>query len=68
MCSFLTLFINHTFTCNPKWPEITEFCEERGLNYADRPDILTRVFKVKLNEMIRDFKEGEVFGVPKQVS
>nr|XP_016449524.1 PREDICTED: uncharacterized protein LOC107774493 [Nicotiana tabacum] len=32
------LFI--TFTCNPKWPEITRFVESRDLNYEDRPDIL----------------------------
>ena len=40
------LFI--TFTCNPNWIEIT-----RNLllnqNYSDRVDLVTRVFKLKLN-------------------
>ena len=34
-----------TFTCNPKWHEITESLSE----LLHCPDILTRVFKMKLN-------------------
>jgi hypothetical protein len=42
------LFI--TFTCNPKWDEITEaLLMEPGQKHADRPDIVTRVFKMKIN-------------------
>ncbi|XP_074300480.1 uncharacterized protein LOC141631751 [Silene latifolia] len=54
------LFI--TFTCNPKWPEITRFVQKRGLRPEDRPDILTRVFKLKLDELMRDLKELHMFG------
>ncbi|XP_042009044.1 uncharacterized protein LOC121757585 [Salvia splendens] len=41
------LFI--TFTCNPKWPEIQRFVRSRGLKSDDRPDIVSRMFKVKLD-------------------
>ncbi|XP_059289718.1 uncharacterized protein LOC132043247 isoform X6 [Lycium ferocissimum] len=54
------LFI--TFTCNPKWPEITRFVESRGLTPEDRPDILSRVFKIKLDGLIKDLKDNQVFG------
>lgn len=54
------LFI--TFTCNPKWPEIQRFVKNLGLNAEDRPDIVCRVFKMKLDQLIRDVKEGNKFG------
>ncbi|XP_074305335.1 uncharacterized protein LOC141640430 [Silene latifolia] len=54
------LFI--TFTCNPKWPEITRFVRNRGLNPEDRPDILSRIFKIKLEELMIDLKERHIFG------
>ncbi|XP_074277057.1 uncharacterized protein LOC141600710 [Silene latifolia] len=54
------LFI--TFTCNPKWPEIVRFVTKRGLRSEDRPDILCRVFKIKLDELIRDLKDRHIFG------
>ncbi|XP_070037708.1 uncharacterized protein [Nicotiana tomentosiformis] len=59
------LFI--TFTCNPKWPEITRFVESRNLNPEDRPDILSRVFKIKLNRLIKDLRDNHVFGQVKAV-
>ena len=54
------LFI--TFTCNPQWPEITRFVEDRGLRPTDRPDILARVFKMKLDQLVNDLKKENVFG------
>ncbi|GJR79669.1 uncharacterized protein Tco_0150454 [Tanacetum coccineum] len=54
------LFI--TFTCNPKWPEITRFLKKRGLKSKDRPDVTTRVFKIKLDRLIKDIKEMLIFG------
>ncbi|XP_065682304.1 uncharacterized protein LOC136095523 [Hydra vulgaris] len=50
------LFI--TFTCNPKWREITE-----NLNpdecASGRPDLVSRVFKMKLKCFLEDiFKKG----------
>ncbi|XP_074278536.1 uncharacterized protein LOC141602121 [Silene latifolia] len=54
------LFI--TFTCNPKWPKIVRFVSKRGLRPEDRPDIVCRVFKMKLDELIRDLKDRHIFG------
>lgn len=54
------LFI--TFTCNPKWPEITRFVTERGLQPEDRPDILCRVFKIKLDQLIKDLRDKHILG------
>ncbi|GKB35961.1 ATP-dependent DNA helicase PIF1-like protein [Tanacetum coccineum] len=44
------LFI--TFTCNPNWPEIARFVAEKGLKFDDRPDVITRVFKQKLDSLM----------------
>ena len=44
----LDLFI--TFTCNPKWPEITKtLAVIPGPKTEDRPYIVTRVCKMKLD-------------------
>ncbi|KAM3319097.1 hypothetical protein P3S67_006297 [Capsicum chacoense] len=39
-----------TFTCNSKWPEVARFGKCRRLSPEDRPDILTRIFKIKLDQ------------------
>ncbi|XP_065680665.1 uncharacterized protein LOC101240834 [Hydra vulgaris] len=50
------LFI--TFTCNPKWKEITENLNP-GESPSDRPDLVCRVFKMKLKCFLDDiFKHG----------
>jgi hypothetical protein len=54
------LFI--TVTCNSNWKEIKDFVTARGLTASDRPDIVCRVFKMKLDEMMSDFKKKEIFG------
>jgi len=54
------LFI--TFTCNPKWPEITRYLNARGLTAEDRADMVTRVYKMKLDHLIWDIKNNNVFG------
>ncbi|XP_048503004.2 uncharacterized protein LOC125498774 [Beta vulgaris subsp. vulgaris] len=59
------LFI--TFTCNAKWPEISRFVQKRGLRPEDRPDIICRVFKMKLDQLVKDLKENEIFGRVKAV-
>nr|XP_029145224.1 uncharacterized protein LOC114924536 [Arachis hypogaea] len=52
------LFI--TFTCNPKWPEVEDFLNNRELNPQDRPDIICRVFKAKLDTLIKDVRANKV--------
>ncbi|XP_019159056.1 PREDICTED: uncharacterized protein LOC109155840 [Ipomoea nil] len=54
------LFI--TFTCNPKWPEIERYLGERHLSAVDRPDIICRLFKMKLDALIKEIRSGLVFG------
>lgn len=50
-----------TFTCNPNWPEIVENLK-RGESASDRPDLVARVFKLKLKELIRDLIVVGVLG------
>jgi hypothetical protein len=57
---FPDLFI--TFTCNPNWPEITRLLARQNLKSHDRPDIITRVFKIKLNELLTDLTKRHVLG------
>ncbi|XP_060845835.1 uncharacterized protein LOC132925455 [Rhopalosiphum padi] len=45
------LFI--TFTCNPRWPEITQNVG-RWSAPNDRPDLIARVFHAKLKALMRD--------------
>jgi hypothetical protein len=54
------LFI--TITCNSNWREIQEFVSIRGLRASDRPDIVCRIFKMKLDQLMRDLKKDEMFG------
>ena len=55
------LFI--TFTCNPQWPEITKtlFPNQTSL---DHPDIVARVFKLKLKSLLQDiyYSNKPIFG------
>nr|GEU98854.1 hypothetical protein [Tanacetum cinerariifolium] len=51
-----------TFTCNPKWPEISRFVRKRGLKPKDRPEVLCRMFKFKLDHLIKNLKDNQIFG------
>ena len=53
------LFI--TFTCNPNWREIVE---ELRFNERphDRPDLIARVFKLKLNALLHDLTKRNILG------
>ncbi|XP_022027109.2 uncharacterized protein LOC110928403 [Helianthus annuus] len=51
-----------TITCNPKWPGVKRFLRDTNLKPEDRPDILTRLFKIKLDSICKDFKERHLFG------
>ncbi|XP_022041125.1 uncharacterized protein LOC110943698 [Helianthus annuus] len=54
------LFI--TVTCNPNWHEIYTCLHDKALNAKDRPDIISRLFKCKLDHLIKDFKKDKLFG------
>ena len=55
------LFI--TATCNPKWPEIVSNLKpwEKA---EHRPDLVSRVFRLKLKELLDDLHRKHVFGIP----
>ncbi|XP_019178998.1 PREDICTED: uncharacterized protein LOC109174197 [Ipomoea nil] len=54
------LFI--TFTCNPKWPEVQRYLQDRRLKAEDRPDIICRLFKMKLDALIAYCRKNKLFG------
>ncbi|XP_022019662.1 uncharacterized protein LOC110919709 [Helianthus annuus] len=57
---YLDLLI--TVTCNPNWPEICRCLHDKALNAEDKPDIISRLFKCKLDHLIKDFKKDKFFG------
>ncbi|XP_013745491.2 uncharacterized protein LOC106448109 [Brassica napus] len=60
------LFI--TFTANPNWVEVKEHLDVYGGDSPNnRPDLECRVFKLKLEELMSDFKKGVFFPKPAAV-
>jgi hypothetical protein len=58
---YTDLFI--TFTCNAKWSKIEIFLSiHPSKKPDDRPDILGRVFKIKLDQLLHDLKKSRHFG------
>ncbi|XP_072073940.1 uncharacterized protein [Arachis hypogaea] len=57
---YLDLFIR--FTCNSKWPEVKDIIKNGELNAEDRPDIVCRAFKAKLDILIKDIRVNKIFG------
>ncbi|XP_050225551.1 uncharacterized protein LOC126675026 [Mercurialis annua] len=52
-----------TFTCNPAWVEIQQMLTViEGQKVEDRPDIVARVFKFKVDQFSKDIKGGKYFG------
>jgi len=51
-----------TFTCNPKWLEISEAIFDPGQKTSDRNDLIVRVFNMKLEELLHDLRCGTPFG------
>ncbi|XP_035845105.1 uncharacterized protein LOC110932942 [Helianthus annuus] len=51
-----------TVTCNPKWPEIIRYLRNTSIKQEDRPDIMCRLFKMKLDSIIKDLKDKKVLG------
>lgn len=63
ICSYVgfpDLFI--TFTCNPNWPEIQRLLGSVHLKASDRPDIISRVFKMKFDELLSDLTKKSLLG------
>ncbi len=44
-------------TCNPKWPENNIPSYQSA---SDRPDVVVRVFKQKLDELVEDIQKRQV--------
>lgn len=53
------LFI--TFTCNPKWEEITKLLHPNQKSY-DRHDLIARIFRLKVKKMMDLINKGKIFG------
>ncbi|KAG4924633.1 hypothetical protein JHK87_050173 [Glycine soja] len=53
---FPDLFL--TLTCNPAWLEIQRQVAKSNLTAHDCPDVVSRVFKMKLNQLMHDLKSG----------
>lgn len=53
-----SLFI--TMTCNPQWPEIVDSLA--GQKPEDRPDIVARVFKMKLDALLHELYKDGILG------
>ena len=51
-----------TMTMNPKCREVVENLLPRQTP-NDGPDLVARIYKQKLNEMINDIKKNHIFGV-----
>ena len=52
-----------TFKCNPFWDEITCILLPKQ-KATDRPDLIVRVFKQKLRELLNDILKKHVLGKP----
>lgn len=70
-CDAMSIFAKHgppdlfiTFTANPTWPEIVNNLRQDEIT-SDRPDLVARVFKLKLNVLMDDLTKVGVFGKAK---
>ncbi|CAL1414209.1 unnamed protein product [Linum trigynum] len=57
------LFI--TFTCNANWPEIqfmVDLVNSDGRKDVNRSDIIARVFKLKLHQLMTEIRDKKIFG------
>ena len=59
---FPDLFI--TFTCNPKWSDITRYVKSQKLKAEGRSDIVCRIFKMKLDSLMNDLTKKNLLGKP----
>jgi len=57
---FLDLFI--TLTCNPKWPKISKALIKLKLSSTNRPNIVSRVLKIKFEQLLTDLSKNHLLG------
>jgi len=57
---FPNLFI--TLTCNPNWPEIRRLLSPLNLKPTDRPDIVSRIFRLRYEHMLSYLTNGQLLG------
>ncbi|MBW0522192.1 hypothetical protein O181_061907 [Austropuccinia psidii MF-1] len=57
-----SLFI--TMTANPKWQEIQR-CLLDDKTASDRPDLISRIFNIKLQSLVQDLTKNKRFGMVK---
>ncbi|KAG4924485.1 hypothetical protein JHK87_050025 [Glycine soja] len=57
---FPNLFI--TLTCNPNWPEIRRLLTPLNLKATDKPDIISRVFKLKYEQRLSNLTKNHLLG------
>ncbi|XP_019236509.1 PREDICTED: uncharacterized protein LOC109216777 [Nicotiana attenuata] len=50
-----------TMTCNPSWPEIKEHLLSTD-EVQNRPDLISRVFRAKVEELKKDIVKRSIFG------
>ena len=51
-----------TLTYNPNGPEIQEALSQQAGQYANyQPNVVARVFRLRMKELKGDFKEGNLF-------
>lgn len=48
-------------TCNPNWPEIIENLN-KGETPSDCPDLIARVFQIKVNQLKKLLLDSHIFG------
>ncbi|GKE78721.1 DNA helicase, partial [Tanacetum coccineum] len=52
-----------TFTCNVKWPEITEYMDDfPGLTTTDRAYIVDHVFEMEIRQFVKYQRDAKPFG------
>ncbi|XP_076049464.1 uncharacterized protein LOC143030187 [Oratosquilla oratoria] len=54
-----------TFTMNPNWSELREGMDKTGsteTKSCDRPDLVSRIFKLKVDSLIEDLTHKHIFG------
>ena len=58
--------LSMTFTCNPQWPEIDHhlFVDKGEVTKKpkNRPELICRVFKKKLDNLLSDIINRKIFG------